>query len=240
VRAEAEQKNIPVYRFEIVKSYPHDTGAFTQGLVFDGGHLYESTGLEGQSSLRRVEIATGKVLQRHDLARELFGEGLALVGDELIQITWKNQVAIVYDKATLREKRRIRYRGEGWGLTYDGEHLVLSDGTANLYFVDPATFRVVRRVTVNEAGTARENLNELEYVNGEVWANVWYQDYIARIDPKTGRVVGWIDLTKLWPAGQRREDQAVLNGIAHDPKENRLFVTGKNWPRLYEIRVVAS
>jgi glutamine cyclotransferase len=234
----AKEKGLPVYGFEVVRSFPHDPGAFTQGLVYDNGQFYESTGLEGKSTLRRVEIATGKVLDRHALDDEYFGEGLALVGDELIQLTWKHGIAIVYDKGTLREKRRHRYQGEGWGLTHDGKHLILSDGTPVLRFFDPKTFRFARQVQVTIEGMKLDKLNELEYVNGEVWANIWYEDGIARIDPKSGNVTGWIDLSKLWPQ-KDRDSAAVLNGIAYDPDGKRIFVTGKNWPKVYLIRLIA-
>ncbi len=240
VRTRVEDKDIPTYGFEVVKTFPHDPRAFTQGLVFHDGKFYESTGQEGESSLRHVEIETGKVLTKVDLARDLFGEGLALIGDELFQLTWKNGIAIVYDRATLREKRRHRYQGEGWGLAYDGTSLVMSDGTATLRFIDPKTFRVVRRVSVTIDGTALKDLNELEYIDGEVWANVWYQDGLARIDPKSGKVTGWVNLGTLWPQKQRPSEDHVLNGIAYDATGKRLFVTGKYWPKLYEIRLVQS
>lgn len=235
----AQAAGVPVQRFEVVNTYPHDAEAFTQGLVFDGGVFYESTGLEERSSLRRVEIETGKVLDRLSLNRKLFGEGLALVGDELYQLTWQNEVCFVYDQKTFRLKRQYRYNSEGWGLTFDGKQLIFSDGTALLRFRDPKTFEVVRRLEVKLNGERLEELNELEYINGEVWANVWHKDWIVRIDPKSGAVNSMIDLSGLWPAKQPRDDQAVLNGIAHDPKKDRLFVTGKCWPRLYEIRVKA-
>jgi glutamine cyclotransferase len=240
VKARAERASVPTYGFEVVKTYAHDADAYTQGLLFHKGEFYESTGREGKSTVRRVELATGKVLQSSRLAGNLFGEGLALVGDELFQLTWQNEIALVYDRDTLREKRRAGYKGEGWGLTYDGKHLILSNGSDVLQFLDPGTFKVQRRISVKLDGSALKDLNELEYVVGEIWANVWYVDGIARIDPKSGKVIGWIDLAKLWPAKDRPDRENVLNGIAYDEKDKRIFVTGKNWPKLYEIKVVKS
>lgn len=240
LKARAERSNIPTYGFKVVKEYPHDRDAYTQGLLFHDGFLYESTGKEGQSTVRKVELATGKVLDSTRLHRDYFGEGLALVGDELFQLTWKNQVVLVYDRATLREKRRLRYEGEAWGLTFDGKRLVLSDGSDTLSFLDPKTLKVEATVPVRLDGAALDELNELEYIDGEVWSNVFYRDVIARINPKSGAVVGCIDLTKLWPAKHRPDRDNVLNGIAHDAKGKRLFVTGKNWPKLYEIEIVKS
>jgi glutamine cyclotransferase len=238
--ASAKEKGIPTYGFELVKTYPHDKTAFSQGIVFDEGQFYESTGEYGSSTIRRVELATGKVLDNIDLHRDIFGEGLALIGDELYQLTWVNGFAFVRDKKTLREKRRLRYQGEGWGLTFDGTHAIMSNGSATLQFLDPKTFRVMREVTVKMNDQPLKELNELEYIDGEVWANVWHQDGLARIDPKTGQVVGWVNLSKLWPAKEWPDIEHCLNGIAYDPKDKRLFVTGKFWPKLYEIRVVAG
>jgi glutamine cyclotransferase len=232
------KKVVQSYRVKAVRSFPHDKNAFTQGLVFHDGKLYESTGLEGESSLRLVELETGKVQKQHDLPRQMFGEGLALAGGELFQLTWQNEVAYVYDQATLKLKRQFRYRGEGWGLAFDGTHLILSDGTATLQFLDPKTFRVVRRVKVRDRGFPVEQLNELEYIEGEVYANVWRTDEIVRIDPATGKLTGRIDLSDLWPQKDRDNENAVLNGIAYDPARKRLFVTGKNWPRIYEVKLV--
>lgn len=239
VHARAREKGIPTFGFEVVKAHPHDKTAFTQGLVYDNGQFYESTGNYGESTLRRVELATGKVLDSVALHRDFFAEGLALIGDELVQLTWEHGLAFVCDKKTLREKRRLRYQGQGWGLTFDGTHAILSNGTATLQFLDPKTFRVVRQVTVKMGETPLEQLNELEYIDGEVWANVWHEDGLARIDPKSGQVSGWVDLAKLWPMKERPDFEDCLNGIAYDTAGKRLFVTGKHWPKLYEIRVVA-
>ena len=231
------------YTAEVVHTYSHDPTAFTQGLVFDDGFLYEGTGLEGRSSLRKVELKTGKVLRQHDLDRKYFGEGIAIVGDRIVQLTWRNQVGFVYNKDTFAPKDTFRYAFEGWGLTYDGTHLIVSDGSQEglLRFLDPGTFEVVRQLNVRDDGVEVGQLNELEYVEGEIYANVWHQDYITRIDPRSGKVVGWINLTDLYPPRQRRDpSDDVLNGIAYDSRGKRLFVTGKNWPQLFEIRVVRS
>jgi glutamine cyclotransferase len=240
VTGKAKEQKLPLHGFEIVKSYPHDTTAYTQGLLFHDGHLYESTGQYGQSTVRKVEIATGKVLQKIDLNRAYFGEGLAQVGDELFQLTWKERTVFVYDRDSFKAKRTHPFDGQGWGLTYDGERLILSDGTSTLRFIDPTTFRVQDRVTVKIDKERLEELNELEYVEGEVWANVWFQDGIARIDPKSGKVVGWIDMSTLWPRGTPRPDDTPLNGIAYDPATKRVWVTGKKWPKLYEVKIVAK
>lgn len=220
---------------EVVATYPHDPGAFTQGLLFHNGKLYESTGLRGQSTLRRVDIASGRVEQRRDIAPAYFAEGLALVDDRLYQLTWQLGTAFVYERDSFRPVETFRYTGEGWGLTYDGELLIMSDGTPTLRFVDPEDFSVARTVTVTDQGEPQRNLNELEYIDGEVWANIWLEDRIARIDPADGRIVGWIDMSALYPA-ERRPDDAVVNGIAWDPASDRIFVTGKLWPAIFEIR----
>jgi glutamine cyclotransferase len=225
----------PVESVEQVRSYPHDSTAFTQGLVWRAGRLYESTGRYGQSSLRLVELETGKVLQSSPVGQQYFAEGLAAVGDSLYQLTWKEGVAFIWDPATLRKIGQKTYNGEGWGLTHDGRRLVVSDGSSYLTFVDPATFQVDTTLRVTDGGRPVDQLNELEWVKGEVWANVWHTQRIARIDPQTGRVKGWLDFTPLIPT--LSDPEAVLNGIAYDPQADRLLVTGKLWPRLYEIRV---
>jgi glutamine cyclotransferase len=228
----------PVQDFTVVQSYPHDPGAFTQGLVFADGEFYESTGLNGESSVRRVEIATGKVLQSQSVDTQYFAEGLALVGDALLQLTWQHKVGFVYDRKTFAPKRTFTYKTEGWGLAYDVKGgLVLSDGSDTLFFLDPKTYRVLRTVKVTDAGRPVRDLNELEWIEGEIWSNVWQTDRIARISPKTGAVNAWVDLTLLWPRARRSPPADVLNGIAYDPATKRIFVTGKKWPRLYEIRI---
>jgi len=228
----------PVQNFTVVQSYPHDPGAFTQGLVFADGEFYESTGLNGESSLRRVEIASGKVLQSRTVDTQYFAEGLALVGDALVQLTWQHKLGFVYDRKTFAPRKTFTYKTEGWGLAYDVTGgLVLSDGSDTLFFLDPKTYGVLRTVRVTDAGRPVRDLNELEWIEGEIWANVWQTDRIARISPKTGAVNAWVDLTLLWPRQRRTPPADVLNGIAYDPAAKRIFVTGKKWPRLYEIRV---
>jgi glutaminyl-peptide cyclotransferase len=224
--------------FLVVHSYPHDQSAFTQGLLYLDGHLYESTGLEGQSSLRMEDLETGKILQFASLPATYFGEGLAASGSELIQLTWQNHVAIAYDRFSFRQLRTFNYPGEGWGLTSDGKSLILSDGTATLRFLDPATFHEIRRVTVKSHGVPVTKLNELEYIHGEIYANIWYSDRIVRISPRDGSALGFIDLSGLLPANERVNSGAVLNGIAYDAAHDRLFVTGKLWPKIFEIKIV--
>jgi glutaminyl-peptide cyclotransferase len=227
--------------YQVVHVYPHDPAAFTQGLVYLDGHLYESTGRNGQSSLRMVDLATGRVLQRFDLAPEYFGEGLTEWDSNLIQLTWKNSLGFVYDRFSFALKRTFRYDGEGWGLTHDSRHLILSDGTPVLRFLDTQSFAETGRITVrDESGRALSNLNELEYVRGEIYANIWGADQIIRISPATGRVLGRIDLTGLMDKSQLSDPDAVLNGIAYDARADRLFVTGKLWPKLFEIRIITK
>ena len=225
----------PVVPVEQVRSYPHDPTAFTQGLVWRAGKLYESTGRYGQSSLRIVELETGTVIQRAALGQQYFAEGLAMVGDSLYQLTWKEGVAFIWEPATLRQIGQVQYNGEGWGLTSDGGQLIVSDGSSYLTFVNPTTFQVDTTVRVTDGGKPVDQLNELEWVRGEVWANVWHTHRIARIDPATGRVKGWLDLAALIPPVA--DPEAVLNGIAYDEQADRLLVTGKLWPKLYEIRI---
>ncbi|MFC1463308.1 MAG: glutaminyl-peptide cyclotransferase [Candidatus Brachytrichaceae bacterium NZ_4S206] len=225
------------YTYAVINAYPHDPGAFTQGLVYADGVMYESTGLYGRSSLRRVALETGEVLQQRDLPPEYFGEGLALFDGRLIQLTWQNNIGFVYDAASFELQQTWAYATEGWGLTHDGAHLIMSDGSATLRFLDPVTFAVQREVRVIDGGQPVVRLNELEYVNGEVFANVWQTDWVARIDPQTGRVLGWIDLSGLL-APEERQGTDVLNGIAYDAQNDRLFVTGKLWPKLFEITLV--
>lgn len=225
------------YTYAVVERFPHDRAAFTQGLVVAGGALYESTGLHGASSVRRVDLATGAILARHDLADRYFGEGLAAVGDHLIQLTWRAGVAFVYDRATLAPVAEHRYAGQGWGLTHDGHRLILSDGTDRLRFFDPGDFSAQGSVAVTDQGRPVRNLNELEFVDGEVLANVWLTDTIVRIDPHTGAVRGRVDLSGLRPADVTGRDD-VLNGIAWDPTHRRLLVTGKRWSAVFAIRIV--
>jgi glutamine cyclotransferase len=225
--------------YQTVHTYPHDPTAFTQGLVYIEGHLYESTGLNGRSSLRMEDLYTGRVLQKYDLPAEYFGEGLTDWGSNLIQLTWKAQTGFVYDRFSFSLLRSFHYPGEGWGLTHDKTQLIMSDGTSYLRFLDPNSFREVRRIHVtDETGHPIEELNELEYVRGEIYANVWQTDKIARISPRTGKLLGWIDFSGLIDKRELSGSDAVLNGIAYDSRGDRLFVTGKLWPKLFEIRVV--
>jgi len=227
---------VPSYTYDIVNVYPHDPAAFTQGLVFHQGVLFESTGLNGQSSLRKVELETGRVLQRTNIPAQYFAEGLALLNGRLLQLTWQNQVGFVYDLESFQQLSTFNYTGEGWGLTHDGQSLILSDGSSQIRFLDPQTFQVQRTIAVRDRGRAVARLNELEYVEGEIFANIWYTDRIARINPATGAVTGWIEMNgMLTPQERSRAD--VLNGIAYDPASKRLFITGKLWPKLFEIRL---
>jgi len=229
---------VPAYGYQILAAYPHDPTAYTQGLQYVDGVLYEGTGLTGASSLRRVDLASGAVLQRHDLAPDLFGEGITVIGDRIYQLTWKNKVAFLYDRESFEELQQYTYDTEGWGLTYDGTRLIMSDGSAFLYFRDPETFEEIGRVEVLYLGNPLGSLNELEYINGEVWANIYQTDFIARIDPATGNVRSIIDLTGLLNGIQLDGQVDVLNGIAYDAAGDRLFVTGKWWPVLFQLRLV--
>lgn len=223
--------------FRIVHTYPHDPNAFTQGLVYLDGHLYESSGINGRSSLRMVDLTTGNVLQKHDLPQQHFGEGLTDWGSTLIQLTWTSHLGFVYDRFSFSVLRTFSYEGEGWGLTHDAANLIMSDGTSYLRFLDPKSFRVTRRLhVVDETGKAVENLNELEYIHGEIYANVWQTDEIVRVSPPSGRVLGRIDLKGIIDKGELRGEGAVLNGIAYDLAHDRLFVTGKLWPKLFDIK----
>ena len=231
---------VPVERYRIVHMYPHDAAAFTQGLVIVNGMLYESTGLFGQSSLRMVDLSSGRVLQQHDLAARYFGEGLTDWKNQLIQLTWQSHLGFVYDTFSFRTIRTFTYPWEGWGLTRDSRHLILSDGTSVLHLLDPATFKPVGEIRVTADGKPVLNLNELEYIHGEIYANIWETNRIARISPATGKVIEWIDLSGLRPAAVQQNDNAVLNGIAYDSQHDRLYVTGKLWPTLYEIKLIPT
>jgi glutaminyl-peptide cyclotransferase len=225
--------------YRIIHIYPHDPRAFTQGLVYVDGRLYESTGGNGRSSIRMVNLSTGEVLQHYNLPREYFGEGLTNWDSNLVQLTWKNGRRFIYDPFSFTLKRTFAYEGEGWGLTHDDKQLILSDGTPVLRFFDPQSFSATKRITVtDEAGHPVTNINELEYVRGEIYANIWHTDEIVRISPATGKVLGRIDLTGLMDKGELGNSEAVLNGIAYDSKGDRLFVTGKLWPKLFEIKLV--
>ncbi len=223
--------------YRIVHAYPHDQQAFTQGLIYIDGHLYESTGIEGKSSLREEDLETGRILQFHEVPDKYFAEGLTDWGNTLIQLTWQTHVAFVYDRTTFRFLRSLNYDGEGWGLTHDAKNLILSDGSNTIRFLDPATFHETRRINVTDRGKPVPQLNELEFIHGEIYANIWHADRIARIAPATGKVIGWIDLSGLLPASKHTNAEAVLNGIAYDAAHDRLFVTGKLWPKIFEIKI---
>lgn len=226
--------------YEIIHTYPHDPNAFTQGLIFKDGHLYESTGLNGRSSLRMVDLFTGEVQQKHDVPAEYFGEGLTDWESNLIQLTWKSHKAFVYDRFSFSLLRTFEYKGEGWGLTHDSTHLIMSDGTAYLRLFDPKSFREIRRIhVVDQTDRSVGNLNELEFIHGEIYANVWQTNEIIRISPQTGKILGSIDLSGIINKNELHDPGAVLNGIAYDPATDRLFVTGKLWPKLFEIKIAS-
>ena len=229
----------PVYGYRVVHVYPHDTSAYTEGLFYKDGYLYESTGEAGESTVRKVELETGKVLQRHDVPDAYFGEGIVDWNHELIQLTWKSELGFVYDLASFKQQRTFRYPGEGWALTRDSKHLYMSDGSPVLRILDPDTLASTGSIMVTDNGEPVSNLNELEWVKGEIYANVWMTNRIARIDPATGHVTGWIDLSGLLDVSRLPDPgNDVLNGIAYDEQHDRLFVTGKRWPKLFEISLV--
>src|SRR5215813_1219066 len=223
--------------YEVVNSYPHDPTSFTQGLLWHDGGLYESTGQYGQSKLRRLEFPSGRVLKEVNLSRELFGEGLALVNNRLIQLTWQSQRGFVYDLNTFKLEREFSYSTEGWGLTYDGKNLILSDGSSDLFYFDPQTFKTIRKMAVRMNGQPIEELNELEFIDGEIWSNVWQQDLILQIDPSSGTVKSFLDLKGILAPSDKTGVENVLNGIAYDQASKRIFVTGKLWPRIFEIKI---
>ena len=235
----AESRKHPQeYTFEVVAQYPHDPTAFTQGFTFHKGSFYEGTGRQGQSSLRQVEPKTGAVVRKVDLAQDFFGEGIAIIGNEVIQLTWVSHTGFVYDLSDFHKLRTFKYPGEGWGLATDGHDLFMSDGSAEIRVLDANTFGEKRRIKVPDDGRPIDELNELEFVEGEIFANIWHSDRIARISPRTGEVLGWIDLTGLLGPFYQRQPEAVLNGIAYDREGKRLFVTGKLWPKIFEIRII--
>jgi len=223
------------YTYNVVNVYPHDKSAFTQGLVFEDGFLYEGTGLWGQSTLRRVELETGNVTQLYSLPDQFFGEGITIFEDKIIQLTWTSGKGFVYDRSSFDLLQEFEYHTEGWGITHDGSKLIMSDGTATLYFLDPETFQTVGQVEVHDEEPVEE-LNELEYINGSVYANIWKKDQIAIINPETGKVTAWIDLTGI--NDPEKTAEKVLNGIAYDQNGDKLFVTGKRWSKLFEIELI--
>jgi len=226
------------YGYRVVKTYPHDRSAFTQGFEYRDGFLYEGTGMIGRSSVRKVDLDSGRIIQSYDLPQPFFGEGITVLNQQILELTWQSQTGFVYDKSSFRVLRSFNYPGEGWGLTNDGKQIYMSDGSANIRVWDGATLKEIRRITVKDGATPVTQLNELEWVRGEIYANVWQTDRIARISPVDGRVLGWIDLSGILPKSDRADADAVLNGIAYDAAGDRLFVTGKLWPKIFEIKLV--
>jgi len=237
VNLNSTNRSTPLYSYEVVREYPHDPSAFTQGLVFVDGFIYEGTGLNGRSSLRRVDLTSGEVVQMYNLSSEYFGEGITVYGDRIYQLTWQSNVGFVYDKGSFELLETFEVAIEGWGLTHDGSTLILSDGTSTLRFLDPETYEEVRAVNVHDNSIPVLNINELEYVKGEIWANIWLTDQIARVDSESGAVLGWLDLSGLEDRLEQNSTYDVLNGIAYDSEGDRLFVTGKLWRKLFEIEI---
>ncbi|TDJ00907.1 MAG: glutaminyl-peptide cyclotransferase [Candidatus Dadabacteria bacterium] len=233
-----EKIDTPVFGYKIVNTYPHNTNSFTQGLIFDKGVLYESTGLNGRSAVKIVDLKTGKTLKSHELPDNYFGEGIAIIENKIIQLTWRSKTGFVYDKKTLKLIKKFSYQTQGWGITYDGKYLIISDGSAVLYFMDPNTFKVVGTLEVYGDNGKVSKLNELEYINGEIYANIWGTEKIAKINPKNGRVTAWIDLSGLLNKEDKKNRVDVLNGIAFNSDKGSLFVTGKLWPKMFEIELV--
>ncbi len=228
----------PVYGYRVVATYPHSTSSYTEGFLYLDGRFYEGTGLEGHSEILAEDLATGSILNHHDLPPGVFGEGIVDWGPNLYQWTWQTHIGYVFNRATLQQIGTFHYTGEGWGMTRDTNSLITSDGTATLRFRDPANFEETRHIVVRDGLRPITQLNELEYIHGEIYANVWHTDRIARIDPATGKVLAWIDLTGLLPVVQKLNEEAVLNGIAYDAQHDRLFVTGKQWPTIFEIKLI--
>jgi glutaminyl-peptide cyclotransferase len=237
--APSGQEAYPLYTFQVINSWPHDRAAFTQGLVFYEGALYESTGLYGHSSLRQVDLRTGDVQRITNLPAQYFAEGMTIFQGKVFQLTWKEHIGFIYDLENFSPLGQFSYEGEGWGLTHDEHSLILSDGTNQIRFIDPQTFRVERVIDVYNSDLPLKRLNELEYIKGEIYANVWQTNWIVRIDPQSGKILGWIDLTGLLSAGDKSPSTDVLNGIAYDQINDRFFVTGKLWPKIFEIRLLA-
>ena len=228
--------SVPVDGYEVVATFPHDKEAFTEGLQYYNGFLYESTGLNGQSHLRKVDLKTGKVLQNIDLANEYFGEGITIFNSKIYQLTYQTQVGFIYDLKSFKLLQQWKCMGEGWSLTNDGTNLIMSNGTEKIQYLDPNTMSAIRTIEVTSDGMPVLNVNELEYINGEIWANIWRTTRIARIDPQTGKVKGWLEMNGLLTSAELQTVD-VLNGIAYDKEHDKIFVTGKNWPKLFEIKV---
>ncbi|GJM15974.1 MAG: glutaminyl-peptide cyclotransferase [Thermodesulfobacteriota bacterium] len=238
VAAANEKDKATLYSYKVVNTFSHDPESFTQGLFLEDGILYESTGLNGKSAVKKIDLKTGKVIQSRNMQDKFFGEGLTIVNDKIFQITWRSKTGFVYDKDSLEILRTFSYKTQGWGITYDGKYLIISDGSEILYFMDPKSFVVVGKLEVYNDNGKVSKLNELEYIDGEIYANIWGKDLIARIDPKTGYVNSWIDLTGILSKEDRKGKEDVLNGIAYNPENNSLLVTGKLWPKIFEIKII--
>jgi glutamine cyclotransferase len=236
-KTNANLNSVPTYTYEVIKEYRHDNDSFTQGLVVHNGWFYESSGQYGDSGLRRIDIETGKVKQKRNIEDGYFAEGLTILNGKIYQLTWREQVCFVYDLEKFNVLQELNYNGEGWGLTNDGTNLIMSDGTHLIRFLDPNNLRILRTISVLDNGQPLMKLNELEYVKGEIWANIWYDNRIVRINPNDGKILGWIDLTGIIPKDADEDDGEVLNGIAYDAAGDRLFVTGKRWRKLFEIKI---
>jgi glutamine cyclotransferase len=231
-------ETVPKYTYKVKNTWPHDPHAYTQGLIYLDGILWESTGQYGSSSLRKVELKTGKVIKQISVPREYFAEGMTVFNNKVFQLTWQGHKGFIYDPETFQKQGEFDYTGEGWGLTHDGQSLIMSDGTNQIRFLDPKTLRTTRTISVFDEGEPVNELNELEYIDGEIYANIWQTDRIVRLDPKSGKILGWIDMTGLLKMKDRTGEEDVLNGIAYDEAGKRLFVTGKMWPKLFEIEIV--
>lgn len=230
----------PISAIKVINIFPHDIDSFTQGLVYHKGYLYESTGLNGKSTLRKVDLKTGKIIKIIKLAHEYFGEGITILGKNIYQLTWLNKTGFIYDLEEFKKVSTFSYEGEGWGITTDGQYLFMSDGSAVITCIDPMTFAVVRKIIVHEGQQQIGNLNELEFIKGEIWANIFREDLIVRISPVTGKVLGWIDLSQLYSLIPKHSRMDVLNGIAYDHDRDRIFVTGKLWPKIFEIKLTTQ
>ena len=228
----------PISSIKVINIYPHDAKAFTQGLLYYNGYLYEYTGLNGKSTLRKIDIKSGKILQELKLNQKYFAEGITIHKNKIYQLTWQNNIVFVYDLLSFKLLNNFSYPGEGWGITTDGKNLFKSNGTAVIDCIDPEHFTVVRKINVHDGNTAISNLNELEFIRGEIWANILMENVIARISPQTGKVLGWVDLSKLYNLLPDNSRVDVLNGIAYDQDNDRLFMTGKFWPKIFEIKIV--
>lgn len=237
--AQAQDKSeIPVYGYKIINTFPHNTESFTQGLFLEDGILYESTGLNGKSAIKKLDLKTGKVIKSRNMQDKFFGEGMTIVDNKIYQLTWRTKTGFVYDKDSLEILRTFSYKTQGWGITYDGKYLILSDGSNILYFMNPKSFVIVGKLEVYDEKGKVGNLNELEYINGEIYANIWGKELIARIDPKTGHINSWIDLTGILTPEDRKGKEDVLNGIAYNSENKTLLVTGKFWPKIFEIDII--